>query len=127
METFYGRNMALTPPVVQINMFYFTETERISLWLLSGLGLNLLCNDKFLFLYPYFEGVEGGGHIGLILSPILSIHNIFLWKRYLKKRLTYGVDIWYTLFRLYVKALICVWADCVKYCYSYIPLCENWA
>ena len=77
----------------------------------------------FLFYAPNFEKLRG--HIGLIMSVCLSVRYAFLRTRYLKNRVRYGADIWYTVSLPYEDMLINFKGECIKYCQSYSPFCEN--
>ena len=65
------------------------------------------------------------GHIGLIMSVCPSVRYTFLRTRYLKNRLRYEADIWYTVSLPYEDVLINFKGECIKYCQSYSPFCEN--
>ena len=54
------------------------------------------------FYVPNFEEVE----LGILIRSCPSVRYGFLRTRYLKNRLTYGVDIWYTVSLPYENVLI---------------------
>ena len=66
------------------------------------------------------------GHIGLIMSVCLSVRYAFLRTRYLKNRLRYGADIWYTVSLPYEDVLINFLGGSASNIARVIPLfCEN--
>ena len=58
---------------------------------------------------------------GILIWSCPPVRYDFLRTRYLKNRLTYGVDIWYTVSLPYENVLINFKAECMKYCQRYSP------
>ena len=71
-----------------------------------------LNNVHAIFMPPNFEEVQGA---------YLFVRYGFLRTRYLKNRLTYGVDICYTVSLPYKNVLINFKVECIKYCQRYLP------
>ena len=76
-----------------------------------------LNNVHAIFMPPNFEEVQGG----ILIWSCPPVRYDFLRTRYLKNRLTYGVDIWYTVSLPYENVLINFKAECIKYCQRYSP------